>query len=298
MGRSLAAILPGSGEAPEPELRHIPVALVRPNPAQPRTRFDEDAIAALADSIATAGVLQPLIVRPLRDGRYELIAGERRWRAARSAGLETVPALVRDGDEARRLETALIENVAREDLNAVDEARACATLVEDLGISKEELARRLGRSRPAISNLIRLLDLPTDVLERIESGALSEGHGRAILLADGVDVRRRLARDAAAAGWSVRETERRARGGGSRRRGKVLPHPDQEAMLGQAEDALESALGHGVRVRAARRGINAELHFDDLDVQSFGCWDGRIARGSTTRLPRRPSGCITVFDYF
>src|SRR5215831_14781962 len=116
----------------------------------------------------------------LRDGRYELIAGERRWRAARAASLEIVPALVREEDEPGRLETALIENVAREDLNAVEEARACATLVDDLGISKEELARRLGRSRPAISNLIRLLDLPPEALELIESGALSEGHGRAI----------------------------------------------------------------------------------------------------------------------
>ena len=258
MGRGLAAILPAPDDAGEADLRQIPTALIRPNPDQPRRRLDPDSIAA-------AGVIQPLIVRSLRDGRYELIAGERRWRAAQRAGLEAVPALVRGEGEGQRLEMALIENVAREDLNPVDEARACATLVEDLGISKEELARRLARSRPAISNLIRLLDLPTDVLELIESGVLSEGHGRAILLASGVEVRRRLARDAAAAGWSVRETERRARGGGSRRRGKVLPHPDQEAMLGQAEDALESALGHGVRVRAARRGINAELHFDDLD---------------------------------
>jgi ParB family chromosome partitioning protein len=265
MGRGLAAILPAPDAVDEPDLRRIPVAQIRPNPDQPRRRLDPESIAGLSESIAAAGVIQPLIVRSLRDGRYELIAGERRWRAARRAGLETVPALVRDEDEARRLETALIENVAREDLNPVDEARACATLVEDLGISKEELAGRLGRSRPAISNLIRLLDLPPDVLEMLESGALSEGHGRAILLATGVETRRRLAREALAAGWSVRETERRAKGGGRRRRAKVLPHPDQEAMLAEAEDALESALGHGVRVRAARRGINAELHFDDLD---------------------------------
>jgi ParB family transcriptional regulator, chromosome partitioning protein len=265
MGRGLAAILPAPGEAGEPDLRHVPVALIRPNPDQPRRHFDAESIAGLADSIAAAGVIQPLIVRSLRDGRYELIAGERRWRAAREAGLETVPALVRDEGEGRRLETALIENVAREDLNPVDEARACATLVEDLGISKEELAGRLGRSRPAISNLIRLLDLPPAALELLESGTLSEGHGRAILLASGVEVRRRLARDAAAAGWSVRETERRAKGRGSRPRAKVLPHPDQEAMLTEAEDRLESALGHGVRVRPARRGINAELHFEDLD---------------------------------
>ena len=143
-------------------------------------------------------MIQPLIVRPLADGRYELIAGERRWRAAREAGLDAVPAMVRDEDAARRMQTALIENVAREDLNPVDEARACATLVEELGLSKEELAGRLGRTRPAISNLIRLLDLPDDVLELLAEGELSEGHGRAILIAKGNDVRRRLARDAVA----------------------------------------------------------------------------------------------------
>jgi ParB family chromosome partitioning protein len=277
IGRGLAAILPATAEANEPELRHIPTALIRPNPSQPRKRFDDGAIAGLAESIAAAGVVQPLIVRPLRDGRYELIAGERRWRAASRAGLETVPALVRDADESRRLETALIENLAREDLNPVDAARACATLVEDLRISKEELARRLGRSRPAISNLIRLLDLPAEALDLITAGELSEGHGRAILQARGADVRRGIARDAAAGGWSVRETERRAREGGRARRARVVPHPDQEAMLAHAEEELEAALGHGVRVRAARRGISAELHFDDLEeLEGFA---ERLRRG-------------------
>src|SRR6266540_6161295 len=167
MGRGLAAILP--------------------NGRQPRTRFDPASIQGLAASIADAGVVQPLIVRPLADGRYELIAGERRWRAAREAGVQTVPAIVRDEAETQRLQTALIENMAREDLNPVDEARACAALVEDLGLSKEALARRLGRSRSAISNLIRLLDLPDEVLELLASGELSEGHGRAILQARGND---------------------------------------------------------------------------------------------------------------
>jgi ParB family chromosome partitioning protein len=264
MGRGLAAILPPPEEIGEPALRDVPIDLIRANASQPRTQFDAESIAALAESIAAVGVLQPLIVRPLGDGRYELVAGERRWRAAQSAGLETVPALIGEHDERRRLETALIENVAREDLSPIEEARACATLVEDLGISKEELARRLGRSRPAISNLIRLLDLPPEALELIGSGALTEGHGRAILQARGADVRKQLARDAARAGWSVRETERRAKGEGRGRRVKVVEHPDQAEMLARAEEELESALGHGVRVRAARRGISAELHFDDL----------------------------------
>jgi ParB family transcriptional regulator, chromosome partitioning protein len=276
MGRGLAAILPESGIG-EPQFRHVPVELIRPNPDQPRRDFDPASIERLAVSVADAGVVQPVIVRPLADGQYELIAGERRWRAARRAQLETMPALIRNQDDAEGLQTALIENMAREDLNPVDEARACAALVEDLGLSKEELARRLGRSRGAISNLIRLLDLPDDALELLVAGELSEGHGRAILQASGADVRASLAREAAARGWSVRETERRAKQAGSTRRSKVVPHPDQEAALVRAEEALEKALGTGVRVRSARRGIRAELHFDDLeDLLAFArSRDGR-----------------------
>ena len=249
----------------EPAYREIPVAVIRPNPDQPRRHIDPETISALAQSIAEAGVIQPLLVHALPDGRYELIAGERRWRAAREAGLETVPAIVRDEDATERMQTALIENVAREDLNPVDEARACAALVDELGLSKEELAGRLGRTRPAISNLIRLLDLPDDVLDLLAEGELSEGHGRAILIAKGNDVRRRLARDAVAAGWSVRETERRANAAGATPKARVVVHPDQQAALGRAEDALERALGTGVKVRAARHGVRAELRFESLD---------------------------------
>jgi ParB family chromosome partitioning protein len=264
MGRGLAAILP-EGDRAEAEYRELPLALIRANPDQPRRRIDPETISALAESIAEAGVVQPLIVRPLADGRYELIAGERRWRAAREAGLETVPALLRDEDAAHRMQIALIENVAREDLNPVDEARACAALVEDLGLTKEELARRLGRARPAISNLIRLLDLPEDVLDLLSGGELTEGHGRAILQAKGNEVRRRLARDAVAGGWSVRETERRAKAAEATRGVRVASHPDREAAMLRAEEALEEAFGHGVRVRTSRGAIKAELRFDDID---------------------------------
>jgi ParB family chromosome partitioning protein len=264
MGRGLAAILP-EAEPGEPQYRELPIGLIRPNPNQPRRRIDPESISSLAESIAEAGVIQPLVVRPLPDGRYELIAGERRWRASREAGLETVPALLRDEDAAQRMQTALIENVAREDLNPVDEAQACAALVEDLGLSKEELARRLGRTRPAISNLIRILDLPDDVLELLSEGELSEGHGRAILQAKGNEVRRRLARDAVAGGWSVRETERRAKAAEQTPATRVVRHPDQEAQLLSAEEALEEAFGHGVRVRPSKQGIRAELRFDDID---------------------------------
>ena len=265
IGRGLAAILPETGVG-DPDYRELPTAMVRPNPDQPRRRFDQESIATLAESISEAGMIQPVLVRPLPDGRFELIAGERRWRAAREAGLAMIPALIRDDDAATRMQTALIENVAREDLNPVDEARACAALVEDLGLTKEELARRLGRSRESISNLVRLLNLPDDVLDLLSAGRLSAGHGRAILIAKGNDVRRRLARDAVAAGWSVRETENRANRAGEVRSAKVVAHPDQQAALTRAEDALERALGTGVRVRPTRKGLRAEIQFEDLDA--------------------------------
>jgi ParB family chromosome partitioning protein len=178
-----------------------------------------------------------------------------------------VPAIVRDSGEAEGLQTALIENVVREDLNPVDEARACAALVEDLGVSKEELARRIGRSRPAISNLVRLLDLPDDVLELLESGELSEGHGRAILQLRGNDARRNLARAAAAKGWSVRETERRAKLAGqpgASRASRRRRHPEEEAAMREASDELEAALGHEVRVRPRGEEVAVEIRFDDL----------------------------------
>src|SRR3954467_9725256 len=209
MGRGLAAILSVSGEPGEDdiELRQIPVDLVTPNPRQPRRRFDEATLAALADSVRERGVLQPILVRPVAGGTYELFAGERRWRAAGLAGLETVPALVRARDDAQALELALIENMAREDLNPIEEARACAALVEGLGLTREGGGRRVGRSGVAVLNLLRLLDLPDDALASIERGVLTEGHGRALLMAPDHDSRRRLARDAAAHGWSVREPE-------------------------------------------------------------------------------------------
>ncbi len=263
IGRGLAAILPETA-SDDADFREIPLELIRANPEQPRRSFDPETISALAQSIADAGVIQPIVVRPLSDGRYEVIAGERRTRAAREAGLERIPAIVRDEQAAHRMQTALIENVAREDLNPVDEARACAALVEELGLSKEELGRRIGRSRVAISNLVRLLDLPDSALELLELGELSEGHGRAILQAKEAGRRAELAEAAARHGWSVRETERRAKE--RRPSARVLPHPDQQAMLERAEETLEKALGHGVKVSAAKRGIRAELRFEDMDA--------------------------------
>jgi ParB family chromosome partitioning protein len=267
IGRGLAAILPEAASEDAGELRELPVGAIKPNPGQPRTKFDPEALTALAASIEASGVVQPLLVRPLPDGSYELVAGERRWRAAQQAGLERVPAVVRDQAEAERLQAALIENMVREDLNPVEEARACAALIEDLGLSKEELARRVGRSRPAVSNLIRLLELPDETLELLESGELSEGHGKALLAAAGNDVRRRLARDAVRGGWSVRETENRVRlAGQPKAKGKrEAIDPEQAAAFEAAADALEAALGHEVAVRPKGEGIAVELRFGDLD---------------------------------
>lgn len=266
IGRGLAAILPETEATAAGELRELPVELIKPNPSQPRTNFEPEALAALAASIEASGVVQPLLVRPLPDGSYELVAGERRWRAAQQAGIAKVPAVIRDQAEAERLQAALIENMVREDLNPVEEAKACAALVEELGLTKEELAKRVGRSRPAVSNLIRLLELPDEALGLLESGDLSEGHGKALLAARGNDVRRRLARDAARGGWSVREIEERVRlAGQPKARPRRAPaDPDAQAALRDAADALEEALGHEVGTRAKGDGIVAELHFDDV----------------------------------
>ena len=269
LGSGLAAILPEASTDDVGELRELPVETIKPNPSQPRTRIEPEALAGLASSIEANGVIQPLLVHPLADGSYELIAGERRWRAAREAGLAKVPAIVRDQERAERLQIALIENMVREDLNPVDEARACAALVDELGLSREELARRVGRSRPAVSNLIRLLDLPDEALGLLESGELSEGHGKALLGADGNDVRRRLARDAARAGWSVRETENRVKLAGQPAKRKRVEVPAEEAAaIDRLADEFEAALGHQVEVRLRRAGVSIELRLDSVEEAS------------------------------
>jgi ParB family chromosome partitioning protein len=276
MGRGLAAILsvsPAAEGEETDELRELAVELISPNPNQPRRRFDEEALQGLADSLRARGVLQPVLVRPRPGGTYELIAGERRWRAAQIAGLERIPALVRARGDAESLEVALIENMAREDLNPVEEARACAALVEELGLTREDVGLRVGRSRVAVSNLLRLLDLPDEALDLLERGSLSEGHGRALLLAEDHGDRRRLARTAADEGWSVRVLEQRARDanappGGAPRRASVRAsrHPDVEAACAEISDALSQALGADVSVAPRRDGsYAAQLGFSSLE---------------------------------
>jgi ParB family chromosome partitioning protein len=272
MGRGLAAILSDNPSEADVELREVPVDLIVPNPQQPRRYFDEGPLVALADSLKDRGVLQPVLVRPVPGGTYELIAGERRWRAAQIAGLDTIPAMIRAHDDAESLELALIENMAREDLNALEAARAVAALVEDLGLTREEVGRRVGRSRAAISNLLRLLELPDEALTLIAAGALSEGHGRALLMAPDHDARRRLARDAGAHGWSVRQTEARARASAGREEAEIAvsridrsPHPDQVEAAERLGEAFGRAIGADVRVTPKADGYRVQFAFESLE---------------------------------
>lgn len=270
MGRGLGALFnpAASGGEEDNELRRLPVELIAPNPRQPRRHFDEETLVSLAGSLSERGILQPVLVRPVPGGTYELIAGERRWRAAQLAGLDTIPALVRPHDDATSLELALIENMAREDLNPVEEARACALLVDELGLTQEAIGRRVGKSRVAVSNLLRLLDLPDEALALLDDGSLTEGHGRAVLMAPDHGDRRRLARAAAVEGWSVRETEAQARATTDRdgpiraRRGSL--HPDQEEAAARLREALCRALGTDVRVKPRGDGYTVSLAFDSL----------------------------------
>jgi ParB family chromosome partitioning protein len=222
--------------------------------------IDPEALASLTRSIAADGVVQPIVVRERPDGRYELIAGERRWRAAAAAGLTTIPAVVRNAPDRDALLLAIVENVVREDLNPVEVARGYAALADGYGLTVLEIAERVGRSRSAVSNVLRLLELPDDVLDLLADGRLSEGHGRAILQVDDADGRRALARRVAAAGLTVRQTEALARRAGAARPRKPVAQgwADDEA-IGEVVDAAYRAFGVPARVTPVRGGCKVEL---------------------------------------
>jgi ParB family transcriptional regulator, chromosome partitioning protein len=256
LGRGLE-VLVGGGQAAETELLRLPLDAIHPNPKQPRRRFEPEATAGLASSLKHQGVLQPVVVRPRAAGGYELIAGERRWRAAREAGLETLPALVRETDDRETLLLSLVENVAREDLSPVEEARAYAALVDEFELSLGELAERVGRSKAGVSNRLRLLELPEEVLWMLARGELTEGHARAVLAVPEDDARLRLARRAARDGLTVRATERAAQENGARRRPRSAPV--DPALAERARHAAERLTGLPARVSAGK----LELHFGD-----------------------------------
>ena len=257
LGRGFELLL-GSGAAPS-ELVQLPIASLRPSGRQPRKRLDAESIAELADSIRVQGVVQPVIVRTDPEGGYELIAGERRWRAARLAGLATIPAIVRETDDRESLMLALVENVAREDLSPIDEARAYSSLMDEFGLSLGDVCERVGRSKPAVSNRVRLLELPDDVLALVERGQLSEGHARAVLGVPDHEERRRLARRIVRQGLSVRAAERAARWAGARTRPRAASRPADPALVERARVALASVAGADVRVGRGR----LELRFAD-----------------------------------
>ncbi len=260
------------------QLLNIPVDQIDRNPEQPRQRIDQEALVGLASSLRESGVIEPLIVRP-HGGRYQLVAGERRWRAAAMIGRTTVPAIVRDDlDDAMAHELAVIENMARDDLTPIEEARSVATLCETRGFSKAEIGRRVGRSREAISNLVRLLELPDEAQALIDSGRLSQGHGRALLLCEDPDDRRRLARRAAADDWSVRELERAARGRPAAARPvKQAPADDQAALGRHFAGRFTAAVGRRVRVDPQPGGA-FKLTLELADAAAAERLLGRITR--------------------
>jgi len=248
------------GGQPVPsELLEIPVDAIHPNPRQPRRRFEPEAASGLAESVRQQGVIQPLLVRPRGVGGYEIVAGERRWRAAREAGRETVPAVVRTADDRDTLLLGLVENVAREQLTPIEEARAYAVLIDEFSLSLGEVAERVGRSKPSVSNRIRLLELPDDVLGMVERGQLTEGHARAVLAVPDHEGRRRLAREIVRRGLSVRAAEQRAKWAGARQRPRTRSVPIDPALAERVRNAIDELTGRHARVVPGR----VELPFGD-----------------------------------
>jgi ParB family chromosome partitioning protein len=274
LGRGLDALIrPAEAAAPvavvaDSALREVPVGRLRPNPRQPRRTFDEEPLASLTASVAALGVLQPLLVRELADGDYELIAGERRWRAAQRAGLATVPVLVREADDLASLEQAVVENLHRSDLNPLEEAAAYAQLLEDFALTHEQLAARVGRSRAAVTNTLRLLQLPPGIQRLLVEGTLTAGHAKALLGSTDPAFQEALATRVVRDGLSVRAVEEavRTREGGGRPPA-ASPRPAASRLPGFAE--VESLLAEHLATRVVveeqgRRG-RIVVDFADLD---------------------------------
>ena len=246
----------------------LPIHKVEPNPGQPRQDFDPEELQALADSIATHGVVQPLTVRELANGYYQIIAGERRWRAARMAELREIPAVIIEADDRKVMELALIENLQRQDLNPVEEALGYQTLMNEYGLTQEDAAKQVGKSRPAVANALRLLNLPEKVLEMVRKGELSAGHARAVLSLKSQKLQEQAAQKIAALGLSVRQAELLCKNMSKE------PAPVKEPTLAvdyvaECEKSLSKHLGRGVKIVNGKRKGRFELEFygqDDLQV--------------------------------
>ncbi len=264
LGRGLDALIPGRARDPQsgPRLAEVAIEEIRPNPRQPRDFFDDAALEAISGSLREHGMLQPVVLRQLDEG-YELIAGERRWRAAQRAGLDRVPAVIREATPRESLELAIIENVQREDLNAIEEAQAYRLLVDEMSLTQEQVAERVGRDRSTVANYLRLLKLPAAVQELIVGGQLSMGHARALLAVEDAGALRRLAEEVVAQGLSVRQTEARAKAAAAKS-GKIQQKKTKDPDVAAAESRLSRALGTPVAIRGKDKG-KLEIRFSSLD---------------------------------
>lgn len=265
LGRGLESLLPV--DRPQAGFSNIPLELIDPNPQQPRTLFDEEALASLAESIKAVGVLQPIVVRTLED-RYLLVAGERRCRAARLAGLTEVPAIIQgqDLDDTGSLTEALIENVQREDLSALEEAGGYQQLLEDFGLTHEMVADRVGKSRSAITNTLRLLQLPAAIQLMVGNGALAAGHARALLGLEDETYAVHIAERVVEEGWSVRQVEDAVRKrSASARTGPTRAKPPRPAAIIELEDRLGERLGTAVQISHGKRGGKVSIRYASLD---------------------------------
>ena len=270
LGRGLDALLPSTPSFEQAEasgaMREVALDAITPNPRQPRSRFDEEALNELAASIGTLGVLQPLLVRDLGAGRYELVAGERRWRAAGRAQVERVPVLVVETDERGSLERALVENVHRQDLNPIEEAAAYKQLLDEGGLTQEQLGERVGKNRVTITNALRLLDLPVGVQSMVAEGRLTGAHGKALLALEGNAFLERLARRAAEERWSVRETEEHVKRYQSMSGTKPNTAKRQQSLAAvETQRKLAEHLQTRVRVEVGQRKGRIVLDFVSLD---------------------------------
>jgi len=265
LGKGLSQLI---GEQSEGASNEVAIDSIRPNAAQPRTSFDDDSLHELAASIREAGILQPIVVRPLAEGTYEIIAGERRWRAAKIAGLATVPILVRSAGRQDQLEWALIENIQREDIAPLECARAYKRLVDEFGLTQEEVADKVGKSRTSVTNTLRLLRLPAKVQEGLASGQITEGHARAILGAGGEAAQVALFDKIVRLGLTVRDVERGARAAVSRPKSRTPLQVKKDADLAYLEESLSERLGAKVRIRS--QGPKGEIvvsYASDEDLQ-------------------------------
>lgn len=260
LGRGLSALIPAAAQAGPDEVRELPVAAISPNPDQPRTQMDDAAVAELADSIGKVGVLQSLLVRPHADG-YQIIAGERRWRAAKAAGLEKVPVRIVTATDVETLELALIENLQREDLNCMEEARGYRRLLTVHQMTQSELADKVSKSRSAVANAMRLLDLPDEVQEMLAGDKITAGHARAVLSVPDEERRISLARKVADEGLSVRETEQLARLFAAGQTGERHARPVSPKSYKIVARKLRRLLGTNVRVRQTAEKGKIEIDF-------------------------------------